>query len=768
MLMALLFAALMGTPLAAMAWPQDAEQDSSAADAEAWTEISARYGFSGLLNSKFNDGLEGLLAADVDGDGFRDLAVINNARARIELLLRREAQAGTEQPSRLNELPDEVNFRRESYPTEERVLSLAVADLNGDARGDLVFVGDSKRLSVALRNSDGGFAQAVRQRLSESPRSVHVANLDRDGHPDVVVLGRESTWVFRGREDGRLPEEPSALPNASPESDSLSLCDLNGDGHSDLLYARLESEFPFRWRLGRGDASFGPEITARFTAVRNFAVLDVDGDGSAEIAAIRRKSGRVALLRVQAAAAGVLALSEPQVVSFAPLKDASRRTSTTADLDGDGRLDVLVAEPGAARVTVHLAAQEFAPESFPSLLGASHPRLTDLDGDGRREVVLLAPDELAIGVMEVLPGGRLGFPTSLASPVAGDLLALDVAARQPGQPPSLWIVVADGKGRARKPVLLELGARGTLLGTTDLGELKVDPSGLRLLDLDRDGWNDALVTLPTESPRLLRGSAAGLVDLTTRELPGLGLLKGLDAGRLSHADIDGDGLPELLIPGPNFARAVFLDLAGVPQVVAQCNLPGSEAQAGVAGLCDLDADGLPELLVVDRSERTLVVFQQQGTERTVVARIDLGDLQPQRVSAGDVDGDGRLDVLLECDGQLAILRNGGLPASLVAELDYELPGKSGSLDRIALGDINGDGAADAVMTDTRSHRIAVAAIESDAICHALRFPIFEGRLFEEGRGGREPREVLVADVTGDGRQDIALLVHDRIIVYPQE
>jgi hypothetical protein len=54
------------------------------------------------------------------------------------------------------------------------------------------------------------------------------------------------------------------------------------------------------------------------------------------------------------------------------------------------------------------------------------------------------------------------------------------------------------------------------------------------------------------------------------------------------------------------------------------------------------------------------------------------------------------------------------------------------------------------------------------IQHALRFPVFEGRLFESERGGREPREVLVADVTGDQRDDIALLVHDRVIIYPQE
>jgi hypothetical protein len=31
----------------------------------------------------------------------------------------------------------------------------------------------------------------------------------------------------------------------------------------------------------------------------------------------------------------------------------------------------------------------------------------------------------------------------------------------------------------------------------------------------------------------------------------------------------------------------------------------------------------------------------------------------------------------------------------------------------------------------------------------------------------EPREVVVADVTGDGKKDLLLLVHDRVLIYPQ-
>jgi len=47
--------------------------------------------------------------------------------------------------------------------------------------------------------------------------------------------------------------------------------------------------------------------------------------------------------------------------------------------------------------------------------------------------------------------------------------------------------------------------------------------------------------------------------------------------------------------------------------------------------------------------------------------------------------------------------------------------------------------------------------------------VFEAKSFR-GRSGdaAEPREAVVADFTGDGKNDLAVLVHDRILVYPQE
>jgi hypothetical protein len=54
----------------------------------------------------------------------------------------------------------------------------------------------------------------------------------------------------------------------------------------------------------------------------------------------------------------------------------------------------------------------------------------------------------------------------------------------------------------------------------------------------------------------------------------------------------------------------------------------------------------------------------------------------------------------------------------------------------------------------------------------MRFKIFEQKSYRDAKGrpkaSAEPRELTVADVTGDGKDDLITVIHDRIIVYPQD
>jgi hypothetical protein len=741
------------------------------------TELGKSYGFTGLHVSRFSGGLRGLVSGDLDGDGQPDLAVINNGRSRIELLLRRKpgepaSDEAAPDADKVNELVDEDFFRRESFAVEEKVEALELADMDGDGRCELLFTGDSGKLTVAWHAARGGTARSLRLRLPDEGKLVRAGDLDGDGRTDALVCGTSQLWIFRQRESGDFGE-PDAVPLATSSPDDVLLRDLDGDKRLDLLVVKAESEWPLRWRLGLAEGRFGEERSARFAAIRAWAVGDVDGDGRTDVAAVRRQSGRITLLRWRqpdAAAEGTLALDAPDVLPFEKLKDSERRDVVVMDLDGDGTSDVVAAEPSAARV-LWWRGGAGAPRVVPSLLGAHEPRL--LVAAGRRALVVAAPDEGAIGVAALGADGTPAFPKALPLPAVGEgadagspeLLTLDVAPLAEGQPDAIWAVVAAGKGRTRAGALVRLDADGKVLDSFKLENLKTDPRGLLVADLDRDGRRDALLCLPTELPRILLAQAAGgFKDVNVAQSPGLGLLKGLERDALWWGDVDGDGSSELLVPGPNFARAFALDAAGVPVVVGQFNLPDPGAQVACVAAADLDHDGKPEVVLADRAQKSLDVAGRADAPG-LRARVDLGELQPRALAVAT--GTPSRLVLLAAD-RFGVLGAGASRATFLPDLDFEVPVKDAYVNDIAIGDINGDGTPDLVMTETLKHQLVIARARAQVIDFALRFPVYEERLFESGRSGQEPRQVVLAELTGDGLLDVAILVHDRLVVYPQE
>ena len=122
-------------------------------------------------------------------------------------------------------------------------------------------------------------------------------------------------------------------------------------------------------------------------------------------------------------------------------------------------------------------------------------------------------------------------------------------------------------------------------------------------------------------------------------------------------------------------------------------------------------------------------------------------------------------VVLPLEGRSPVLRQ-------VAGFETEL--KDASYGAIAVGDVNADGVPEIAAIDLRKHAIELLAFDQQAnLVSASRFKVFESSPNDDddsGPGGSstEPRDVVLEDVTGDGLTDIVVLVHDRLIIYPQD
>ena len=311
---------------------------------------------------------------------------------------------------------------------------MVVADLNGDGRPDIAFYGDARDLEVIYNEGTNGWSEPKRWHIADGQLNVNAlaaGDLNGDGRTDLVLLGDNGSLYFLPQLPDHTLGEPQKIP-CSGTPKSVQIVDVDGDGRNDLLLVDWDSPTPLRFRLQNAAGQLGPEIYFRAPPMRSFCADNLEGDNKNYIVTIARDSGRAEVSQFTRQPAEVLsgAFRRGQF-QILPLNktDAAQRGLLWADVNGDGRPDLLVAEPASGQLSVYLQQADGSlapPRTFPTLAGVSQLAAADWSGDGHLDIFLLSRDENAVGVARFDKNGRLPFPTLI--PLDGKPLVMAVGA----------------------------------------------------------------------------------------------------------------------------------------------------------------------------------------------------------------------------------------------------------------------------------------------------------------------------------------------------
>jgi hypothetical protein len=623
----------------------------------------------------------------------------------------------------------ELNLTADTLPT-----SVAVGDLNGDGKPDLVTVNNnsgSSTVSVWLGTGGGGYgpkATYTTSNVSSNSSIVVIGDMNGDGKPDLVVAdsNQDSIMVMLGNGLGSFGPRAGFWAGPLNYLQALTLADVNGDGKLDAITGNTAYN-DVVVMLGNGAGGLGYPYAYYIGAQPNSVVAaDVNNDGKMDLVVSEYSSNQISVL---------LGDNSGNFYTHSEYSTGSGPTTmAVGDLNNDGKLDIITANYNGGGFSVMLgngtggftywAEYVLSSTIFAVAIG-------DLNGDGKPDLALANFGASVITTMIGDGTGSFGSRVDIATGYnPADVTIVDV--NGDGRPD----IVGAIRNAGQVAVLLNngtgiTGARGDLAAGSH-------PEGVAMGDLNGDGKPD-LIVANTSSGTIsaLLGNGAGGFS------PKIDYAVGTGPVGVAIADMNLDGMPDVVVAnyGSNTVQVMVGNGGGGFQLLSSA-LTGTGPNAVAVG--DLNGDGKPDVVTPNYGTNTVSVLLNTGSGGLGAKTDYTVGTNPTSVALADVNGDGKLDLIVANYGSSTgsvLINNGG--GTFAPKVDFYPP--SGP-SRVAVGDMNGDGWPDIVVSSQTANAVSVFTGNGTANYNS----------YYSASTGTQPTSVAIGDFNSDGRPDLVV------------
>lgn len=355
------------------------------------------------------DSVFSVAVGDINGDGKPDLVITNYHKNSVSVLLNTTAPEAS--------VPTFAT--KETFATGANPNAVVVTDINGDGKPDvIVYNFGDKTFSVLLNKTSPGAALATfaTQQVLAAPvnnvTSMVAVDMNGDGKPDLVIgsIRGYSLSVLLNTTPLGAPTVSFAAPVIFEYA--VKVADINGDGKPDLIFNEF-STIGVRMNTtaqGAATPSFGPEtLIPTDIVVFGISMGDFNSDGKPDLVlgnAVPSGRAVAVLLNTTKTGAATATFAPPEkfALGFPSL------FPEVADVNGDGKPDLVVPSPNGVGALLDTTATRATTAQFTGPLTLTNNvvlidsyraslNLADLNGDGRPDLIM---PELDLGTVSIL------------------------------------------------------------------------------------------------------------------------------------------------------------------------------------------------------------------------------------------------------------------------------------------------------------------------------------------------------------------------------
>jgi hypothetical protein len=329
------------------------------------------------------------VTADLNGDGFIDMAVVNSSRSQINVFLN---------------LGDGTFAAPVVYKTGGKAPGdIVVGSFDASPGLDLAVINTrSNTLAVLSGDNLGGFSEPTLTKIARKPAVVEVGHVDGDLTDDLIIASSKSISVLLGNGTGFSPAAKFSTKGARPVD--VVIGDFNGDGKADVVTANSKRGISFFQGDGLGVFSEPTQFSAG-SRPQSLAVADFNLDGFLDIAVSDQVSKIIGIL-FSSGAVDAASQFQPQLNVALP-DNAAPTSIVAADFNGDGIADLGLGRKNETSLTVLIGSNlgrfslpyEFDLGKYEGGKRTAGVMVADLNNDGLLDVIATGRDRAGVRVL---------------------------------------------------------------------------------------------------------------------------------------------------------------------------------------------------------------------------------------------------------------------------------------------------------------------------------------------------------------------------------